>query len=166
MGKHIKNAPLPEKEFDANEERWEYYRKTYPFEINTELLYLNTNKKRLVGRFTYSRNEKSLTITQIPKENDSDSSIVLSGDVFFNFNENKIQAFKNNVEDIDDETRRLLDDVSNRYHSDYHILSILLAQILDRYEQLLEDVDIECSTQAVVASVGHKCHTLHFARLD
>ena len=56
--------------------------------------------------------------------------------------------------------------LSNRYHSDYHILSILLAQILDRYEQLLEDVDIECSTQAVVASVGHKCHTLHFARLD
>ena len=118
MGKHIKNAPLPEKEFDANEERWKYYRKTYPFEINTELLYLNTNKKRLVGRFTYSRNEKSLTVTQIPKENNSDSSIVLSGDVFFNFNENKIQAFKKNVKDIDDETRKLLDDVSNRYHSE------------------------------------------------
>lgn len=99
-----------ELDFDANEEQWKNYKEIYTeLVIHTEKLYLDTNKKRLIGKFDYSKG-----FTQIDRSTRSKTSIVLSGDSFFNFNEKKMVSF-NSIPGLNAATKKQLKSFSN-YH--------------------------------------------------
>ncbi|WP_028504895.1 hypothetical protein [Ruminococcus sp. FC2018] len=126
MSKNKTDKPLPDLVYDANKKRWEYYNKIYPsFKINPKLLYRNTNKTRLVGRFKYSNGDlqnaieiEHISKKQHLKKSKKEWSIVLSGDCFFNFSEKKINSFIKTIKPNKEETLKLLKSCADNYLSD------------------------------------------------
>ena len=130
MSKNKADKALPDLVYDANEERWAYYQNIYSsFKIEPKFLYRNTNKTRLVGRFTYSYDNITDTIKithkienepqEMINENESqEMTIVLSGDCFFNFSEKKINLFIKTIKPKKEETLKLLKSCAANYQSD------------------------------------------------
>lgn len=126
MSKNKTDKPLPDLVYDANKKRWEYYNKIYPsFKINSQLLYRNTNKTRLVGRFKYSNGDlqnaieiEHISKNQRLKKSKKEWSIVLSGDCFFNFSEKKINSYIKTINPKKEETLKLLKSCAANYLSD------------------------------------------------
>lgn len=130
MSKNKADKALPDLVYDANEERWAYYQNIYSsFKIEPKFLYRNTNKTRLVGRFTYSYDNITDTIKithkienepqEMINENESqEMTIVLSGDCFFNFSKEKIEYFKINIKSMKEDTSKRLDSFA-AYHQSF-----------------------------------------------
>lgn len=98
-------------EFDADMDRWNYYKDIYSeLNIDIEKTYPNRRKDRLIGRFEYLQGFK-----QINKYAQENTSIELSGDIFFNFNDKKIAAFKSNIKPSSNTIERL--NLYNTFHN-------------------------------------------------
>lgn len=121
-------------EYDACEERWEYYKKRYP-----ELVICKEDVKYQNGRGTWKY-----------------GFVELSGDCFFNFNEEKIKAFTKNI-DCDGNTIESLKECAYKHYSNENCVLMPVTGGMNNVKGKIYYKD----SGFVVAGIGHpsnKCY--------
>lgn len=99
-------------EYDSNVERWEYYKRIYPFVSDIKELHIDGN--RYVGCFTFKTKNNQVILEQVTNSS-RENYIELSGDCFFNFNDKKVGRFMQ-IKGIDDSTKKRLVIFKNNFH--------------------------------------------------